>query len=135
MSRLRKIATILSWKWNRSSVTGLRSLPGDVSVETVPYLPDDGSVKTPWRMYMLSKKLAAIAAVSLITASSAAVAQSAQPLSLSHSTAQRAGADAQDASELDRRGIGIYIVGAVALGLIIWGIIELTKNDNGPESP
>ena len=85
---------------------------------------------------MLSKKLAAIAAVSLITASSAAVAQSAQPLSVAHSTsAQRTGAAAQDASELDRRGIGIYIIGAVALGLIIWGIIELTKDDNGPESP
>jgi hypothetical protein len=85
---------------------------------------------------MLSKKLAAIAAVSLITASSAAVAQSAQPLSLSRSASvQRTGAGAQDASELDRRGIGIYIIGAVVLGLIIWGIIELTKDDNGPSSP
>jgi len=84
---------------------------------------------------MFSKKMAAIAAVSLITASSAAVAQSAQPLSLSHSTAQRSGTSAEDAGELDRRGIGIYIIGAVVLGLIIWGIIELTKNDDGPESP
>jgi hypothetical protein len=85
---------------------------------------------------MLSKKLAAIAAVSLITASSAAVAQSAQPLSLSHtSAAQRASAGAQGENDLDRRGIGIYIIGAVVLGLIIWGIIELTKKDNGPDSP
>jgi len=80
---------------------------------------------------MLSKKLAAIAAVSLITASSAAVAQSAQPLSLSNSPAvQRAGPSVQGESDLDRRGIGIYIVGAVVLGLIIWGIIELTKSDS-----
>ena len=85
---------------------------------------------------MLSKKLAAIAAVSLITASSAAVAQSAQPLSLSNSpTAQRAAASSQNANSLDRRGIGIYIIGAVVLGLIIWGVIELTKNDKGPHSP
>ena len=78
---------------------------------------------------MLSRKLAAIAALSLITASSAAVAQSAQPLSLSHSSAvQRAGTSAQDANALDRRGIGIYIIGAVVLGLIIWGVIELTKS-------
>jgi hypothetical protein len=86
---------------------------------------------------MLSKKLAAIAAASLITASSAAVAQSAQPLSLSQSPAaqQRAGAGLAGESELDRRGIGIYIVGAVVLGLIIWGIIELTDKNDGPHSP
>jgi len=82
---------------------------------------------------MLSKKLAAIAAVSLITASSAAVAQSAQPLSLNQSPAVRASADTSG-QNLDRRGVGIYIVGAVVLGLIIWGIIELTKDD-GPNSP
>jgi len=85
---------------------------------------------------MLSKKLAAIAAASLISASSAAVAQSAQPLSLANSpVAQRAGATAAGQSDLDRRGIGIYIIGAIALGLIIWGIIEITKDDNGPNSP
>ena len=80
---------------------------------------------------MLSKKLAAIAAISLITASSAAVAQSAQPLSLAQSPAvERAGADMTGQSNLDRRGYGIYILGAVALGLIIWGIIELTSDDD-----
>jgi len=82
---------------------------------------------------MLSKKLSALVALSMITASSAAVAQSAQPLSLQHSPAM---AGTEDASNLDdRNGIGIYIVGAVVLGLIIWGVIELTKNDDGPESP
>jgi hypothetical protein len=85
---------------------------------------------------MLSKKLAAIAAVSLITASSAAVAQSAQPLSLSHSpAAARAGASTSEQSNLDRRGYGIYIVGAIVLGLIVWGIIKLVDNNNGPSSP
>jgi hypothetical protein len=85
---------------------------------------------------MLSKKLAAVAAMSLITASTAAVAQTAQPLSLQNSpSAERAGAPVAGESNLDRGGIGIYIVGAVVLGLIIWGIIELTEDDDGPESP
>lgn len=85
---------------------------------------------------MLSKKLAAIAALSLITASSAAAAQSAQPLSIANSpSVQRSAASATGESDLDRRGIGIYIIGAVVLGLIIWGVIELTKNNDGPSSP
>jgi hypothetical protein len=82
---------------------------------------------------MLSKKLSALVALSMVTASSAAVAQSAQSLSLNNSPAV---AGAQDASNLDdRNGIGIYIIGAVVLGLIIWGIIELTDSDDGPSSP
>lgn len=85
---------------------------------------------------MLSKKLSALVAISVLTASSAAVAQSAQPLSLGNAPATRSGAATQDASALDtRNGIGIYLIGAVVLGLIIWGIIELTKSDEGPSSP
>jgi NADH:ubiquinone oxidoreductase subunit 2 (subunit N) len=85
---------------------------------------------------MLSKKLSALVAISMLTASSAAVAQSAQSLSLANSSAMRAGADAQGVSALDsRNGIGIYLIGAVVLGLIVWGIIELTKSDEGSESP
>ncbi|HYI47047.1 MAG TPA: hypothetical protein VEX35_01150 [Allosphingosinicella sp.] len=85
---------------------------------------------------MLSKKLSALVAISMLTASSAAVAQSAQSLSLANSPAMRAGADAQGVNSLDsRNGIGIYLIGAVVLGLIIWGIIELTKDDEGSESP
>jgi hypothetical protein len=84
---------------------------------------------------MRVKNLAAIAALSLIASSSAAVAQTAQPLSLANSPAARASAGISGESSLDRRGYGIYIVGAIVLGLIVWGIIELTKNDNGPHSP
>lgn len=86
---------------------------------------------------MLSKKLSALVALSMITASSAAVAQSAQPLSVAGAPAVRAGAATSDASQLgddDRRGIGFYLIGAVVIGLIIWGIIELTSDD-GPDSP
>ena len=85
---------------------------------------------------MLSKKLSALVAISVLTASSAAVAQTAQPLSLSNAPAMRAGAASTETSALDdRNGIGIYIIGAVVLGLIVWGVIELTSGDNGPESP
>ena len=80
---------------------------------------------------MLSKKLAALAAISMVVAPSAAVAQSAPA---SAPVVSRAAADVGDASDLERRGIGIYIIGAIALGLIIWGIIELT-GDDGPSSP
>ena len=85
---------------------------------------------------MLTKKLSAtIVALSVLSASSAAVAQSAQPLSLANAPSARAGAPA-DASQLDdRNGFGIYIIGAVVLGLIVWGIIELTKGDGDSVSP
>jgi hypothetical protein len=85
---------------------------------------------------MISKKLSALVAISMLTASSAAVAQSAQSLSLANAPAMRAGVDAQGINELDsRNGIGIYLIGAVVLGLIIWGVIELTKDDEESESP
>lgn len=76
---------------------------------------------------MLSKKLAAVAAISLMTASSAAVAQTAAPVSV----AARAGAPAEGSNELV--GTTAWILAAVALGLIVWGIIELTDDD--PDSP
>ncbi len=85
---------------------------------------------------MLSKKLSALVAISVLTTSSAAVAQTAQPLSLANAPTVRAGAETSDVSALDgRNGIGIYLIGAVVLGLIIWGVIELTKDDEGPSSP
>jgi hypothetical protein len=84
---------------------------------------------------MFSKKLAAIAAVSLLTASSAAVAQTAQPLSLSQSPAARASAGTSGQNDLDRRGVGMYILGAIVLGLIAWGIVEVVSDNNDPHSP
>jgi len=85
---------------------------------------------------MLSKKISAVVAASVLTASSAAVAQTAQPLSLANAPMVRSAATTSQASALDdRNGIGIYIIGAVVIGLIVWGVIELTKNDNTPNSP
>jgi hypothetical protein len=84
---------------------------------------------------MLSKKLSALIALSMITASSAAVAQSAQSLSVAQSPAAQAAT--QNANDLDsRNGIGIYLIGAVLIGLIIWGGLKLFDgNDNNPSSP
>jgi hypothetical protein len=83
---------------------------------------------------MIPKPLHALAALALVGASSAAVAQSAAPLSLAASTATRAGATPADASDL--RGPALWIGGAIVLGLIVWGIIELTDDeDDFPVSP
>jgi hypothetical protein len=57
-------------------------------------------------------------------------------LSLANSPAARASAGTSGQSRLENHGAGIYIIGAIVLGLIIWGIIELTNNDNDmPHSP
>lgn len=84
---------------------------------------------------MLSKKLSALVAISVLTASSAAVAQTAQPLSLANAPAAQAVGPNQTNALDARNGFGIYIIGAIVLGLAIWGIIELTKKDNSPSSP
>ena len=81
---------------------------------------------------MLSRKLAALAALSLMAASTAAGAQSAQSLSLANSpTVQRAGAETEDASNLTMTTI---VIGAIVIGLLIWGGIELLGDDE-PSSP
>lgn len=59
------------------------------------------------------------------------MAQSAAPLSVVP-TVERASADAASANDL--RGTTGWIIGAIALGLIIWGAIELF-DDNDSESP
>ncbi len=73
---------------------------------------------------MLRNAITAAAALALTAAPIAAQAAS-QPL-------PRASADVSDSENL--RGTTMWIVGAIALGLIIWGIIELTKDDE-PDSP
>ena len=68
---------------------------------------------------------------SAITAS-AAVALTVAPVAAQAAPAARADAPVAESEELV--GTTMWIVGAIALGLIIWGIIELT-NDDEPESP
>ena len=81
---------------------------------------------------MLSKKkMSALVAISVLSASSAAVAQTAQPLSLANAPVVQGATS--DASSLDgRNGFGIYIIGAIVLGLIVWGVISLTDKSSSP---
>jgi hypothetical protein len=83
---------------------------------------------------MRSITLAGIAAVSLITASSAAVAQTAAPTTPA-APVERSGASLDRESQL--RGHTLWIVGAVALALLIWGLIEILGDDDEdvPVSP
>jgi hypothetical protein len=82
--------------------------------------------------FMIKRKLAPLAALSLLLASSAAVAQSAASVAPAPASA-RVGA-AEGGNELV--GTTAWIIAAVALGLIVWGIIELTGDDEDfPNSP
>ena len=83
---------------------------------------------------MISKKILALAAVSLLASSTAAVAQSAQPLSLANSPAvQRAGAEMQGESAFLRRSG--WILGVLALGILVFVVIEANKDHPLPDSP
>lgn len=78
---------------------------------------------------MLSKKLAALAALSMMTASTVAHAQAAP---VAAPAIEQAGANLDNANALE--GTTFWIVGAIVVGLAIWGIIELTDDDE-PSSP
>jgi len=86
---------------------------------------------------MLSRTLGALAAASLLSVGSVAGAQSAtaRPGPGGSAAIERAGGETEDSNQL--RGAGRWIVGAVALALLIWGIIELTSNNEEafPNSP
>ena len=87
---------------------------------------------------MLSKTFATLAAASMLTLGGAASAQSSAPSGFAQApSAGRAGAALGDDSALEDRGPGFYIIGAIVLGLVIWGIIELTSDndDDFPTSP
>lgn len=80
---------------------------------------------------MASKILTPLVALSMLTGSTAAIAQAA-PAAAS-ATSVRAGAP-EGQSELV--GTTAWILAAVALGLIVWGIIELTSDEeDAPSSP
>lgn len=81
--------------------------------------------------------LAAAAALSLLVSGSIAAAQSARSLSVAESPAvQRAGAGMEDSAELGRRRVGLgWILGLVALGILVFVILEVSKDNNLPGSP
>lgn len=77
--------------------------------------------------------MALLASLSLFTAN-AAQASSAQALSLSGTpTAIRASTDTGDGNQLVAGPAG-YLLGALALGLTVWGVVELADDDT-PDSP
>ena len=77
---------------------------------------------------MRKSVLAVVAAVSMISVSSGAAAQSAAPLSLANAPGvQAAGQDANDIR-------GGFILPTLAI-LLIGGLIYLLTKDNGPNSP
>ena len=69
----------------------------------------------------------AITASAALALTLAPIAAQAAPQEVS-----RVGSDVAAAEEV--RGTTMWLVAAIALGLIVWGIIELT-DDNEPESP
>ncbi|HTU11897.1 MAG TPA: hypothetical protein VMG08_13485 [Allosphingosinicella sp.] len=81
---------------------------------------------------MFARTLAAVAALSLAAASPAA-AQSAASLSLAQLPAAT-GAELGDASDL-RGGYTPFILGAIAIGILIFVVIELGDDNALPGSP
>jgi hypothetical protein len=82
---------------------------------------------------MISKKVAALAALSLVAGSSAASAQSAAALSLANSpAAQRAEVDSQSESAFLRHSG--WILGLVALGILAFVIVQASKDHPLPGS-
>lgn len=77
------------------------------------------------------KKIATAASAALLLASTAGVAQanSAQALSLSKApVATRAASTADQGNELV--GTTAWVLAAIGLGLVVWGVIELTGDDS-----
>jgi hypothetical protein len=82
---------------------------------------------------MISKKIVALAALSLVAGSSAATAQNAQALSLANSPAvQRAGAEMKGESGFLRRSG--WILGVLALGILVFVVLEANKDNALPNS-
>lgn len=74
-----------------------------------------------------------LASLSLF-AGAAAHATPAQSLSLTNAPARASTAPGASNAQSEL-GAGIYVIGAIAVGLAVWGIIELTSDDDDPDSP
>ena len=83
---------------------------------------------------MISKKILALAALSLVAGSTAASAQSARPLSLANAPeVGRAGAQMQRENGFLRHSG--WILGIVALGILVFVVVEASKKHPLPDSP
>lgn len=84
---------------------------------------------------MLKPLSTLIASLSLLTAA-AVQASPAQSLSLANAPEiSRASTVAGASSAQSETGAGIYVIGAIVAGLMIWGIVELVSDDDDPDSP
>lgn len=84
---------------------------------------------------MLSKKIATLAAVSLIVGSSASIAQAAPGpgAAAGAQSVERAGPAGEAANELyPRHGFTIYFIAAALLALVIYGVIKITDEPKSP---
>jgi hypothetical protein len=83
---------------------------------------------------MISKKILALAALSLVSGSTLASAQAARPLSLANAPeAQRAGAELRGESDFLRRSG--WLLGILALGILVFVVVEANKDHPLPDSP
>ena len=84
---------------------------------------------------MLKSFSTLLASLSLLAAG-AAQASPAQSLSLRNAPEiGRASTDAGASNAQSGTGAGIYVIGAIVAGLMIWGIVELVSGDDDPDSP
>ena len=74
-----------------------------------------------------------IASLSLF-ASAAAHATPAQSLSLANAPVRATTAPGASNAQSETNA-GIYVIGAIVAGLMIWGIVELASGDDDPDSP
>jgi hypothetical protein len=83
---------------------------------------------------MLKFLSALIASLGLFTAA-AVQASPAQSLSLTSAPQVSRAATVPGASNAQSEmGAGVYVIGAIVAGLMIWGIVELASGDDDPDS-
>lgn len=76
-----------------------------------------------------------LASLSLLTAG-AVQASPAQSLSLANAPEAGRASTAMGASNAQSEtSAGVYVIGAIVAGLMIWGIVELASGDDAPDSP
>lgn len=84
----------------------------------------------------MPKLLSALLASLSLFAGTAAQASSAQTLSLANAPQVGRASTSPGASNAQSgTGAGIYVIGAIVAGLMIWGIVELASGDDDPDSP
>ncbi|RSY84659.1 hypothetical protein DAH66_11300 [Sphingomonas koreensis] len=82
------------------------------------------------------KSLSTLLASLSLLAAGAVQASPAQSLSLAHAPEiGRASTAAGASNAQSETGAGIYVIGAIVAGLMIWGIVELASGDDDPDSP